>query len=311
VLEYISTIGEEMNVLTIGADGFIGRHVYDELKSSHVVVAGINPNNPSEAYNTSVRIDLRDKNAIDKALASCSPEVVIDCAGVVDPNAGPDDNMNLTKNILEAATDYSGGLRRVILMGSAASYGVLLSPGEVPVSEITPLRAESGYALSKRLEEEYVSDYAKTANIEVIVARLFNPIGNGMKSRFLIPNLIRQIREGELQKVPIEVSRLDSERDYIDVRDAAVAIKRLAETLKLRHNTYNIGSGRATSNEELVSTVMDVMGASLGRLKLIETEPEREKLVASCADISRIQQDTGWAPSITLKETIKAMADEG
>ncbi len=259
-----------------------------------------------------MRIDLRDKSAIHKALASCSPEVVIDCAGVVDPNAGPDDNMNLTKNILEAANDCAGGLRRVVLMGSAASYGVPLSLREVPVSEITPLRAESGYALSKRLEEEYVSDYAKTASFEVIVARLFNPIGKGMKSRFLIPNPIRQIREGGPHEgASIEVSRLHSERDYIDVRDAAVAIKRLAETLKLRYGTYNVGSGRATSNKELVSTVMDVMGVSLERSKLIETEPEREKLVASCADISRIQQDTGWAPSITLKETIKGMVDEG
>lgn len=300
-----------MNILVIGADGFIGRHVYDGLKDAHDVVAGISPSNTSDTYSASTRVNLMDKSAVSALLTRVHPEVVIDCAGIVDPNAKPEDNTTLTKNVFEALSGCTDLPRRIVLMGSAASYGFLRSADEIPVSEVTPLRAESGYALSKRLEEEYVTEYAKTSNFEIVVARLFNPIGKGMKSRFLIPSIIHQLENAEPNKqVVLEISRLDSERDYIDVRDVALAIKSLAEAATLRHLVYNVGSGRATSNEELITTVVDTVGYRRELIAVNQTAPAPEKLVASCADIRRITEDTGWAPRITLKEAIKEIVDE-
>lgn len=300
-----------MNILVIGADGFIGRHVYDGLKNVHEVVAGINPSNVSDVYDSPARVDLMDKEAVADLLTRVKPEVVINCAGIVDPNAAPEDNTKLTKNVLEAVGECGDVPRRVVLMGSAASYGFLRSSDDIPVSEVTPLRAEYGYALSKRLEEEYVTEYAKEASFEIVVARLFNPIGKGMKSRFLIPSLIRQLDGAQSnEQVVLEISRLDSERDYIDVQDVALAIKGLAEAVSLRHLVYNVGSGRATSNEELISTVVDAVGCQRELVVVKETMPEPERLVASRADIGRITQDTGWTPTITLDETIKEIVDE-
>lgn len=300
-----------MNVLVIGADGFIGRHVYNELIGDHIVTAGINPNrNLGVKFTKFAELDLLKVEDIKRVLSDQRPEVIVNCAGVVDPGVDSTGNLVLTKNILESAHGYANTVRRVILMGSAASYGVLSSPDELPVAESTPLRAEEGYALSKRLEEEYALEYAKENGMDVIVARIFNPIGKGMKRRFLIPALIEQINKlGEGSNGKMEVSRLDSERDYIDVIDVAVAIRNLVDAEKLNHNVYNIGSGKATSNREIIDTIISVLGVEKNGIELVETSSEKEAIVASRADIGRISKDTGWRPVRSINETIEELID--
>lgn len=300
-----------MKVLITGAEGFIGRHVYEELKGAHDVVAGLNPNSTPKTHGESISINLRDGDAIRKALVSVNPEVLINCAGVVDSSAQPEDNLTMTRNILEVAHEHNGTLRRVILMGSAASYGLLSSADELPVNEATQLRADSGYALSKKLEDEFADRFAQENDFDVVIARIFNPIGKGMKARFLIPALIRQLNAVQHgQAGEVEVSRLDSERDYIDVRDVARAVRALAEAKTLNHRIYNVGSGLATSNKQLIDAITRSMGLSTTNITLLESSPYKEPRLASCADIRRLTEDTGWKPSLSLETTVEEIVNE-
>jgi GDP-4-dehydro-6-deoxy-D-mannose reductase len=120
----------------------------------------------------------------------------------------------------------------------------------------------------------------------------------------LIPKLIAQVAAVKAGTSPaIEVSRLDSRRDYIDVRDVARAFRLIAEG-NPSHEVYNVGSGMATSNAELIEMVLAESDLAV-QPTIVETAAEPEALVAIQADISRLHHDFDWQPQHQLAETVK------
>ena len=89
----------------------------------------------------------------------------------------------------------------------------------------------------------------------------------------------------------------------------AKAIRTLIEK-PTHHQEYNIGSGKATTNKELIERVLRFAGVG-HEVELTELSDTPEPSVASAADISRISRDTGWKPSIDISETIKDIVREG
>lgn len=287
-----------MKVLVIGADGFIGRNVVRALtEAGHEVhSAGHALPNDKNTYT----LNLLDPDNIAAVLAKAQPEVIVNNAGIVANDETAQANVVMSRNLLEAVTANSIALRRVILSGSAGEYGVVDS---LPVPETAPLRADTPYAQSKVAEEKVALEY-RDKGVPVIVVRIFNPIGPGMKDRFMIPRLLRDmqaIMRGERSNV--EVTRLDSRRDYIDVRDLANGILALVEG-KPREFAYNIGSGVSTSNAQLAEFVAREIGFG-APLHIIETSDQPEQSYASQADISRMQEEFGWRPHINIEQTVK------
>jgi len=293
------------NILVIGASGFIGRAVVDELRMSHNVIAA--SNNAIKGYDD-VDIDLMDRKSLQNVLISAKPDFIVNCAGIVENSEKADLNYQFTRNLLTAIMEANIRPEAVIIMGSASEYGEV-SDDLLPVKEDAPLKAESLYGKSKIKETNYALSFAQKNNLNVIVARLFNPIGTGMHSRFLIPKIISQIQLFDADKGgEIEVNRLDAERDYIDVRDVAAAIRAIIDG-KPSYDVYNIGSGVATSNGDLLVLIINKCANGI-IVKVKETSQIREPQFASCADISRIEDDLGWYPTYTIEEAIKGIVNE-
>jgi nucleoside-diphosphate-sugar epimerase len=289
-----------MRVLITGGEGFIGSAVTEELSHEHEVITtwfGGGLGQPDH------QLDLTQLARVRETLARLTPEVIINCAGVVTNDANAKLNELFTSNILRAVDDIGLNMTRVVIMGSASEYGEV-KPNELPVAEDTPLRATSLYGISKLSETTFARTFAIEHNIPLVVARIFNPVGLRMPPRLLIPTLQRQAQEIKSGKrFNLEVSRLDSERDYIDVRDVATAIRMILLSTP-SYDTYNVGSGKATSTSQLVSMVLRSAGLD-ATTHVTETRAEKEPTVASRADISRIQSDLGWAPGYSLLEIIK------
>lgn len=186
-------------------------------------------------------------------------------------------------------------------MGSAAEYGVV---PELPVKEETPLLGSSPYACSKIKEEEYALLWSETKGVPVVIARVFNPVGVGMADKFLLTSVLRQLQElRKGNKTEIHVSRKDSSRDYIAVTDIARGIRCIIEK-QPSFNIYNLGSGRSTSNQELIKLVVKHLGIT-GEIQVIQTSEEAEAQVASRADIGRMKNDFNWSPQFTVSDTLK------
>lgn len=294
-----------MKVLVIGADGFVGRNTVKELRKD----ASLEVITASRKHTEDLVIDLSDRLSIEAAIMSVEPDVIVNCAGVVANDENAFKNGEFCRNLFEAIIARGVLYPKVIITGSAAEYGVVESPG--PVDEDTPLNATSDYGKSKIEEVAIAQKYAEEYNIDLVVARIFNPIGPGMGDKFLLTSLLKQIdgyRDGDTSN--ISVSRLDSKRDYIDVRDLASAIHHFVTGSNIDHHVVqNIGSGVSTSNGEILENILRLVELD-EKPTIIETRTEPEPLYAACADISRIKSEYNWEPKYDLVSTIEEIIHE-
>lgn len=295
-----------MKVLVIGSSGFLGKNIVKELSRENDVYSasrlGATGENDHE-----VTVDLADKGSILRALQLVHPQAIVNCAGIVENNEKADMNPVFTQNLLDSVVESGLSLDQIVVMGSAAEYGVV-GEDEIPVPEEVPPRATSPYGVSKVRETSIVAEYREKYHLPVVTARVFNPIGAGMPERQLIPRILEQIHEIKRgNKTSIEVSRLDSERDYIDVSDVALAIGALLKS-KPKQAVYNIGSGSKTSNGDLVDLLIKYSDFA-ERPDVVETQPDKEPLFASQAEITRITQEFGWKPEHTIDEVVKEIVD--
>lgn len=289
-----------MKYLVIGASGFIGRNIVLKLKET-----GINPI-VADRNGTNEKVDLLDRNSLIALLDKYTPDIIINAAGIVENSDKAMLNVEFTKNLLEAVLSMDKKPRRIIIIGSAAEYGEVDDSNTV-ISEEALLRPSSIYGTGKKMETELAMTYRKKYKLDIIVARVFNPIGPGMKDRFLITSILKQLKD---HPDFIEINRLDSARDYIDVGDVANAIIKLTDTnVSSRNTIYNIGSGKSTSNKQLINTLLKEIRLPK-RPQIIELMDKPEKKFAAKADISKIKIEFKWEPKISLKEATMEIINE-
>jgi len=298
-----------MRVLVTGADGFIGSNVSAALANAgDEVFYGVRAI-PEKADPKHYRqIDLLNEDDIREVVADIKPDVIVNCAGIIDSTQNVDNNRVFTQNLIEGAVTSGQKVGRLIICGSASVYGQV-GESDLPVSENTPLRAASPYALSKKAEEDIAISLGEKYQLPVTIARIFNPIGRNMGPRFLVSAILNQIHEFKHgERTHIEINRLDSERDYVAVEDVAQAIRAIIHG-QPKESAYNIGSGRGTSNGRLIELILDSHEFD-PRPPVRQLKDEPEPLVASQADITKTFEHFGWQPEKSLEETIKEVVDE-
>lgn len=283
-----------MRVLVIGANGFMGQAISQELRTQHEVIAA------GRYITHGVRIDLTDPQSISAALKSVQPDVIVNCAGIVENSEQAEGNPVMTRNLLDQVAASGLPIKRIIILGSAAEYGLV---DKLPVNEDTPRWPVSPYGVSKKEEVDVALWFREEKHLPIVVVRVFNPIGSGMPPRTLLPGLMRQIaafRIGETDH--IEVGRLDAKRDYFDISDVGRAIGLFLKKTP-KHAVYNLGSGVSTSNRQLVKIMLAESGMA-DQPKLIETSDTPEPLLACQADVSRIEEEFGWKPQKIVAEAL-------
>lgn len=291
-----------MRILILGAEGFVGNNIKKVLENSgkHEIFGA---SNRAADETGTLQVDLLDRQTIAAALQAARPDVIINCAGIVDNSEKAKLNPVFTANLLQVALASGLTFNKIIISGSAAEYGVV-DKSDIPVHEDVALNPNTIYGNSKLEETKIALDFKYNHKLPIVIVRLFNPIGSGMHPKFLIPSIMKQVREIEAGKAEtIKVSALSPRRDYVNVKDVAGAIERLAD-VEPRETIYNIGSGRSTSNGELIEIILK-NSKLVTRPAIEETSTTEEPLVAIQADISRISHELGWKPVRTMEDTIK------
>lgn len=302
-----------MKALIIGAGGFVGSYLIDELtgnKGWNVCATKL----PTETVNTKSACDIFDldilsENDISELIANTCPDFIFHLAAQSSvavawekPALTVDINVKGCVNLLEAVRK-SGTNPRVILIGSSEEYGYAARE-QACLSENTVPKPGNIYALTKYTQNLIGQIYCKAYKMDIIAVRAFNHIGPGQSPQFVVSDFCKQVAEIEsgLREPVIHVGNLSAERDFSDVRDIVRAYGDIAVSGK-SGETYNVGSGKAVSIEKILEIILSLSSKKIqveidkNRFRPVDT-PKIE------ADIFRLTTDTDWFPQVELKDSV-------
>jgi len=271
-------------VLVTGSKGFIGHHLVSDLRNRGFSV---------------LEFDRCDGDIVTMDFRFPHIDHIIHLASLVyvpmsweDPYPFYRTNVMGTVNILELCRKKGCKLTYV----SSYIYG---APRYLPVNESQPVDPASPYNHSKFLAEEACRFYAGTYHVPVVIFRPINIYGPGQHPNFLIPTIINQVVNPDLEQV--EVIDLRPRRDYLFITDFTDALIR-SFTLE-GFNLFNIGAGKSFSVEEIVLTVMQQAGI---RKEYLATGKERPHEIWDVyADIRKFSGMTGWEPTTSIDQGIR------
>ena len=86
--------------------------------------------------------------------------------------------------------------------------------------------------------------------------------------------------------------------------DVADAVLKVLENNSVSGEVFNIGSGKATSINELAKTILDLTGSNS---TVVYEGARAGDIRHSCADISKAERTFGYKPKFTLKEGLRKM----
>lgn len=300
-----------MVILVTGGMGFIGSHTVQALADlGHGCVVTIHRTTRELGDTISIeQVDVADRDAMlgigeryaiggivhlaDPALAHLGDPSAAPATLVADMRAGADTLFN----VIECAIAWD--VRRVTVASTIGVYGGVTELRGV--SEELPLQMAAGgnvVAASKKSAELVVSLF-RERGVDAISVRLpavWGPRGRPESRFFAAPGLINAAVSG--QSPPAAYA--DDAIDMLYVKDCARAIALLQTAPRLAHPTYNVGSGRATSNEQVVAAIKRaVPGAEL------PLEPGRSPGgVVAYLDTTRLRADTGFEPEYDLDRAV-------
>jgi GDP-4-dehydro-6-deoxy-D-mannose reductase len=286
--------------LITGISGFVGRHLREELLRENWQVYGFDIRPAGE--NVFVG-DLSDRAALTRAVADCQPDAVFHLAGVIkspDPQAYYTSNLFGALNLLDAVLQMEKR-PKVVLASSSAVYG--LTKSTRPVTERSPLRPITEYAVSKVAQETAALRYHYAFGLDVVIVRMFNLLGPGQSPDLACSAFARQIALAEIsEKTEIVTGSLDARRDFVDVRDAARAFALLAEKGEAGQ-IYNACSGRAVAIRNCLSEMMSLSKKQL-TARIDAARVQKNDVSVQVGSFQKLNKVTGWDPRISQKESL-------
>lgn len=302
---------ENKNVLITGISGFVGSHLAKHLLDQGASVDGLirkrsdgTVSKNLDNVKDDVRLiegDLTDISSLAFALDNSTPDVIFHLGAqsfvprsFTHPLETLNSNTMGTANLLEAIRlkDLDP---IIVFAGSSEEYGLVISSEEqynrvkskygeiypeadkipeLPITEKSPLRPLSPYALSKVQGEYLMRNYYYSYGIKTIISRGFNHEGAGRGSMFVtsvIANQVMKLKLGEAEKIVI--GNVNAFRDWSHVEDIIKGYCLLAEKEKVG-NVHNQGSMRTNSILSYILLSLELAGWKVEKIATIRNEKE-------------------------------------
>ncbi len=292
-----------MKCLVTGGAGFIGSHIVELLleEGEHEVVVldnlitGSRDNLFSGA--AFIQGDICDRCAVRRALAGV--DVVFHNAAFVSIRGSFTKLHNdLLTNCLGTLTLFEEaarlGVRKVIFASSMAVYGEALL---VTVAEESATVPNSPYGLSKLRGEMYLRMLADRYGLERVILRYFNTFGTRQTPSDYVGVMTTFIRRALLGEPLTVYGNGNQTRDFVHVGDVA-----RANLLAMKPGvtgTFNIGSGRELSINQLADMILEIVPGG----KFYEPAPPGE-ITAIRADIRRARDVLGYEPKGDIRQLL-------
>lgn len=180
-----------------------------------------------------------------------------------------------------------------------------------PIHEEAPCSPTGFYSITKRAAEQLLISYCETFGIKYKILRLANVLGSKDKKVSKKKNALQYLIQKIIFNETIELyDNGEFFRDYIDVRDCAVAIKSAMES-PLPYTIYNISNGVSQKFRDMIDFVVEYSGSkSLVMDKLDKPEFHSVVQAKNVFLSNRRLGETGYLPRYTIQETLMKIVDD-
>lgn len=292
-------------IVLFGASGFLGSAVLGELRrrtGEYELLCLGRRRVPGVAW---APFDLAKGSMVELAslLSAWRPTAVINCTGKTTGTAAELAAGNVaTVETLIGAVLAGCPKATAVHLGSAAEYGP--TEKHLPTRESHATQPVSDYGVTKLRATELLLQASRDRGMNVVVLRVFNPIGAGISADTVVGNAAEQLAAAAVTRErKIVLGRLDAYRDFIGASEVARAV-RLAADCRVAGGkigtVINIGSGRARQVRDLVRQLCEVAGFT-GTVEERSGSSSRSAAVSwQVADVGRACEVLNWDPSGTI-----------
>ena len=293
-----------MNVLIIGGNGFIGKHLTNNFstnKNCKVYLADLK--NPKDLVGDgNYQGDIKDPHFLKKCINETQPDLVYYLISFFSFNDIENYTYSIKKSLIYLQNLFNSltSKQRLIFIGSSAQYGKVPLNLQ-PVDEHSDFYPVSSYGVFKIFEEYEIRRLASKHNIDVVGARIFNVTGPGEPTRMVGGSIISQLKHTN----EIKMGNVLPKRDFLDVRDVANALVFIGKKGK-SNEIYNVCSGTSISIEYYLELI----------IKELETKPvisiDKNRVNTNdikdlIGDNTKIVKELNWHKEYDISTSIKDM----
>ncbi|MFV2101515.1 dTDP-glucose 4,6-dehydratase [Micromonospora sp. LOL_024] len=247
--------------------------------------------------------DIRDHGTVHDAVAGQDVIVHFAAESHVDRSisgAAPFVTTNVlgTQALLDAALHHR--VTRFVHVSTDEVYGSIDTGSW---TEDWPLTPNSPYSASKAGSDLLALAYHRTHGLDVVVTRCSNNYGPYQYPEKLIPLFVTNLLDGHTVPLYGDGGNI---RDWLHVHDHCRGIA-LVQMKGRAGEVYHIGGGTELTNTELTGRLLDACDAGWDRVVPVPDRKGHDRRYS--LDISKINKELGYAPSITLNAGLSETVD--
>jgi UDP-glucose 4-epimerase len=298
-------------ILVTGGAGFIGSNITEELVKRNkkvTVLDNFSTGSPRnlEAFRKKIRV-IRGSCASIPKLGISGLECIFHM-GI--PSSSPmyKKNPKLVGRAINEFMDVLELARRESCMLVYASTSSLYSGCPTPHREDMNCRPFDYYTEARIAMERLAMMYHELYGVRSAGMRFFSVYGPREKAKGKYANIVSQflwaMRE---DRPPVIYGDGSQTRDFVHVSDVVRACL-LAWEADIECEVINVGTGKATTFNQVVEMINELLGKSIRPVYL--ENPIKNYVPHTCADLGKARKILGYEPRVELREGLKRLIKE-